>query len=75
MENVAGPLLAWLLASVPTSLPRSRLREEGQLLPLDRNFNPELVQNLFLQFFATGYFQTFYRGMKLFMPVNILSKL
>lgn len=73
VDNTAAPLLAWLLSSVPTSLSRSRLREEGQLLPLDRNFSPDLVQELLLQFFSTGYFQTFYRGMTLFLPDNPLT--
>lgn len=50
---------------------RVKRREEGLQLT-DKVYGSKEVETLLLNFFCTGYFQTLYRGMSLFMVVSII---
>lgn len=64
-------LIAWLVSAIPTTMTRSKRREEGQQL-VERFYGPKEIEFLLIQFFSTGYFQTFHRGINLFMVVRCL---
>ncbi|KAK6624944.1 hypothetical protein RUM44_011808 [Polyplax serrata] len=71
-DNVFPSLIAWLVASIPTCMSRMKRREEGQRL-VDRSYSSSEIDALLVNVFSTGYFQTFYRGMHLFMPDNPMT--